>query len=87
MKKGLYILLLVFGLASCQPDIVSNDAALQLTFSHDTLLFDTIFTTMGTSTKTVMVYNLNKNAVSIERVQMQDGKYFHINLDGENDMD
>ena len=87
MKKGLYILLLAIGLASCQPDIVSNDAALQLTFSHDTLLFDTVFTTMGTSTKTVMVYNPNKNAINIERVQMGEGKYFYINLDGENNVD
>lgn len=87
MKKGLYILLLAIGLASCQHDIVSNDAALQLTFSHDTLLFDTVFTTMGTSTKTVMVYNPNKNAINIERVQMGEGKYFYINLDGENNVD
>lgn len=87
MKKGLYILLSAIGLASCQPDIVSNDAALQLTFSHDTLLFDTVFTTIGTSTKTVMVYNPNKNAINIERVQMGEGKYFYINLDGENNVD
>ena len=87
MKKGLYILLLAIGMISCQPDIVSNDAALQLTFSHDTLLFDTVFTTMGTSTKIVMVYNPNKNAVNIERIQMGRGKYFYINLDGENNVD
>ena len=75
----------VFG--GCQQDRVSADPSLQIYFSHDTVLFDTVFTDMGTSTHRVMIYNPNKNAVSIKQVSMQEGKYFHINLDGENDLD
>ena len=71
----------------CQQDRISSDPSLQLSFSHDTVLFDTVFTAMGTSTHRVMVYNSHKNAINIEQVSMQNGKYFHINLDGENDMD
>ena len=89
MKKIIiYSLLLiasVFG--ACQQDRVSSDPSLQLSFSHDTVLFDTVFTEMGTSTHRVMVYNPHKNAINIEQVSMKDGKYFHINLDGENDME
>lgn len=87
MRKGFYILLLLFGLISCREGIISSDPALKLRFSHDTLLFDTVFTTIGSSTKRVMVYNPNKNAVSIQQVSMREGKHFHINLDGENNMD
>ncbi len=71
---------------SCIQDHVSSDPSLQLSFSHDTVLFDTVFTSIGTSTQQVRVYNPNKNAVSIEQVSMQNGRYFYINLDGENDM-
>ena len=83
--------LLLFGIATmlfaCQQDRVSSDPSLQLSFSHDTVLFDTVFTAMGTSTHRVMVYNPHKNAINIEQVSMQEGTYFHINLDGENDME
>lgn len=80
-------MLLLCALSSCQQDIVSHDATMQLRFSHDSLLFDTVFTQMGSSTKQVMVYNPNKNAVIIDRVEMKQGKAFFINLDGENQME
>ena len=87
MRKVLYIVLLLLGLVSCRETIVSNDPTLKLRFSHDVILFDTVFTSMGSSTKRVMVYNPNENALCIEQVSMRDGKYFHINLDGENNLD
>lgn len=89
MKKLILysLVLLACVLVGCQQDRVSSDPSLELSFSHDTVLFDTVFTAMGTSTRRVMVYNPHKNAVSIKQVSMQEGKYFHINLDGENDME
>lgn len=86
MKKCLLILCVLLGLASCKQEIVSDDPSLRLAFSHDTVLFDTVFTSMGSSTKRVMVYNPNKNAVCIEQVSLRNGQYFQINLDGENDL-
>lgn len=79
--------MLCVGLTACQPDILSDNPALQLSFSHDSLLFDTVFTDMGSSTKRIMVYNPNKNALLIERVEMKNGQSFFINLDGENQME
>ena len=87
MKKWLPILCVIVGMVACQQDIASDDPSLRLEFSHDTVLFDTVFTTMGSSTKLVMVYNPHKNALQIEQVKMRDGKYFQVNLDGENNMD
>ena len=85
--KGLLLFIIASISIACQQDRVSADPSLQIYFSHDTVLFDTVFTDMGTSTHRVMIYNPNKNAVSIKQVSMQEGKYFHINLDGENDLD
>lgn len=87
MKKWLPILCMMMGMVACQQNIVSDDPLLQLDFSHDTVLFDTVFTSMGSSTKRVMVYNPNKHAICIDQVSMQEGKHFQINLDGENNLD
>ena len=87
MRKSFYILFLLLGMVACRQGIVSDDPTLKLQFSHDSVQFDTVFTTIGSSTKRVMVYNPNENALCIEQVSMQDGKYFHINLDGENNME
>ena len=87
MRKGFYILILLIGLISCRQGVVSDDPTLKLQFSHDTVLFDTVFTTMGSSTKCVMVYNPNENALCIDQVSLREGRYFHINLDGENSME
>lgn len=82
--KGVVLLLAMLQLFACQENTISDDPTLQLAFSHDTMLFDTVFTAMGSSTRRIMVYNPNKNAVNIEQVSMKNGNYFHINLDGEN---
>lgn len=87
MKKWLPILCMMMGMVACQQNIVSDDPMLQLDFSHDTVLFDTVFTSMGSSTKRVMVYNPNKHAICIDQVSMREGKHFQINLDGENNLD
>lgn len=87
MNKWFAIVCLAVGLVACQQGIVSDDPTLRLVFSHDTVMFDTVFTTMGSSTKQVMVYNPNKNAIHIDEVSMREGKYFKINLDGENNLE
>lgn len=86
-QRVLVLLSVVLSFISCQQEIFSDDPSLQLEFSHDSLFFDTVFTTMGSSTKRMMVYNPNKNALLIERVEMKNGKSFFINLDGENQLE
>ena len=83
----LMCLALCLATTACQQDVVSSDAAMQLTFSHDSLLFDTVFTEMGSSTKRMMVYNDNPTALLIDRVEMKNGEVFFINLDGENQLE
>lgn len=83
MKKILYIVWCLAVFTSCQNEQVSSDSSLRLTFSVDTLRFDTVFTTVGSATKSVTIYNPNKNAVIIDAVTQDKGKYFFINVDGE----
>lgn len=88
-KCGLSALavLLLFAVTACRNEQVSSDSSLRLTFSVDTLRFDTVFTTVGSATKSVTIYNPNKNAVIIDAVTQDKGKYFFINVDGETQTD
>ena len=46
----------------------TTDPRAQLRFSVDTVLFDTVFTTVGSTTKRFRVFNDSKNAVNINRI-------------------
>lgn len=71
--------------SGCREEQVSYDPSLKLCLSVDSLPFDLVFTGQGTSTRRVVLRNPNANALTIERVQLREGKYFRINLDGEAD--
>ncbi len=65
-------------------DQFSDNPSYQLAFSADTVRFDTVFTTIGSTTARVMVYNPNKENLKISQVMLGKGadSYFRINLDG-----
>ncbi|MGM9760363.1 MAG: hypothetical protein ACI30I_09690 [Parabacteroides sp.] len=65
-------------------DHYSTNPNLRLTFSTDTLSFDTVFTTVGTATRQFMIYNENKEALNMESVLLASGgeSGFRINVDG-----
>ena len=72
-------------LSSCRKDeTISTDPSLKLSFSTDSVMFDTVFTTMGSVTKKLMVYNPNSNAVNISRVRLAGGvnSPYTVNIDG-----
>lgn len=73
-------------LSACRSEQVSHDAGLRLSLSRDTLLFDTVFSGIGSSTYRVMVRNRNENALILSRVWLEEGRYFHVNIDGETDL-
>jgi len=83
-RTTLYIsILLAVVLSSCREYRLSDDPTLKLRFSHDSICFDTVFTTIGSSTQRIIIYNDHSNAMLIKQVAVS-GQYFHINLDGEN---
>ena len=71
----------------CREYQVSDDPTLRLSFSTDTLCFDTVFTAQGSATAQVMVYNRNASALIVDRVWLTDGKAFFVNVDGEPQLD
>ena len=67
----------------CKEFQISNDPSLCLAVSRDTLHFDTVFTEQGSATMQMKLYNRNANALLIDRVWMDEGKAFKVNIDGE----
>lgn len=88
MKHFRPLLLLTLVLAvfatSCRKDaIFTDEAGIRLEFSRDTVMFDTIFTTIGSVTKRFVARNPNNNAVRVDIALEGSGPSpFRINVDG-----
>lgn len=89
MKKAQLIVVLAIFLAvlqACKTDLdITNSSSAKLEFSADTILFDTVFTSVGSVTKRIKIYNRNKSAVSISKVDLIDSTSFatyRLNIDG-----
>lgn len=83
---ALYIVPLCF-FVGCREFTVSDNPALRLSFSCDTLRFDTVISEQGSSTLELLVYNRNKSAVLIDHVSLDNGDAFRVNIDGEQDLE
>ncbi|TSJ41240.1 right-handed parallel beta-helix repeat-containing protein [Fluviicola chungangensis] len=80
---GITILVaLSLGSSSCKKKHLFGDG--NLSFSNDTLVFDTVFTTIGSTTKYFKIYNHQSKALKISEVQLIGGtsSKFKLNLDG-----
>lgn len=82
----LTILCVLLAFVACREDHISDDPTLRLTFSHDTVSFDTVFTSQGSATLRMMVYNKNANALVISKVWQDSATCFKVNIDGESDL-
>lgn len=87
-KTGYSKLLLSFSLlllllAGCRKDRFLTKGG-TLSFSADTLGFDTVFTTQGSFTAQVKIYNPQNERITISSVRLQNGpsSFFHLNVDG-----
>jgi hypothetical protein len=76
--------LLALSFGSCREEGFDRDPGLRLSFSADTLIFDTVFTTIGSSTRSFMVYNRHNRRVNISSIRLagQEASFFRINADG-----
>jgi hypothetical protein len=68
--------------SSCKKKNLFGDG--NLAFSRDTVVFDTVFTTIGSTTKYFKIYNFQNKALKISNVQLMGGaaSKFKLNLDG-----
>ncbi len=81
---SLCLISLIGSLNSCREDIVIDTPEIDLSFSLDTLRFDTVFTEIGTITRFVKVYNNELDAVIIDNISLanSDESFFRLNADG-----
>ena len=79
---SLFILSIIF--TSCRKDRILDDASAKLEFSTDTLTFDTVFTTVGSSTKSFKIFNPYNQRINISEIKLANGtaSQFRINVDG-----
>jgi hypothetical protein len=59
-------------MSACTPreEEITPDASVMLRLEADTVVFDTVFTEVGSVTKRLKVYNPNKNAVKISEIKV-----------------
>lgn len=80
-------LVMVILCSSCRKDEqITNDPNARLSFSNESILFDTIFTSIGSSVKRIKILNNNNKALNISEIKLAGGNSsaFSINLNGQN---
>ncbi|MEM7299155.1 MAG: hypothetical protein AAF391_12925, partial [Bacteroidota bacterium] len=55
---------------SLKEEMVSFDSSLALTFSNDSVAFDTLLSESRSSTKRLMVYNFNNEAIQLSNIHL-----------------
>lgn len=63
----------------------TSDQGAKISFSVDTVSFDTVFTTVGSTTKNFQVYNNNKDGVRVRNIRFASNgeSGFRMNVDGQ----
>ncbi|WP_318347466.1 right-handed parallel beta-helix repeat-containing protein [Aquipluma nitroreducens] len=87
MKNLFYILILFLSLGylfSCEDEKYLSSANVKLRFSVDTVMFDTVFTTIGSTTQHLKVYNPYDQKVLISSVKLAKAETsnFRLNVNG-----
>ncbi len=77
---------LALALSNCAPDEFdfTTDSNARLSFSVDTLRFDTVFTQLGSATRSFKIYNRNNKAIRISNITLESAsnKRWRMNVDG-----
>lgn len=85
LKSVLSLLLLIFLAIACKKESFYSGSDATLNFSTDTVSFDTAFTSVGTSTRVLMVYNPYSQYIKINSIFLAGGaaSKFKININGQ----
>ncbi len=81
-----YIFLVILSCTSaCKKDnnVVTEEG--EISFSSDTVTFDTVFTTLGSATLSFKIYNHGSTTLRIRSISLAGAEqsFFHLNIDGE----
>jgi hypothetical protein len=68
----------------CRKDEYNTDPGFKLGFSTDTILFDTVFTTIGSVTRQLVIHNSGNSKINISKITLARGMAspFRLNIDG-----
>ena len=82
--KTILALALLSVLFSCRKDNFLMETQGTLTFSTDSILFDTVFTTVGSTTQQLKIYNPYNKPIKISSITLAGGNAsnYRINIDG-----
>lgn len=79
----LNVILFVIILTACQREEFISDSNATLYFSTDTVQFDTIFTTLGSTTKQLLVFNNYDKKIKIKKIELAGNTAnFRLNING-----
>ncbi len=90
LRNGLFFLLAgALFLSACRKEITDTNPDIRLSFSNDSIIFDTVFTSLGSATHRLMVYNPSHSKIKISDIRLEKGTAsdFRINIDGESSFD
>lgn len=81
---GLLLVFMTLYSSSCYKLKYNEDPNVKLRFSADTLRFDTVFTTLGSATRILKVYNDYDLAIQLSSIVAEGGEQspFRFNIDG-----
>jgi len=87
LKKLIYIAIVLLTLGyifSCKDEKYLNSTDVKLRFSNDTVRFDTVFATIGSTTQHLKVYNPYSHKVMISTIKLGKDKTsnFRLNING-----
>ncbi len=82
--KIIYLTLIVSVFISCKKDKVITNSSARLTFSQPSITFDTVFTSVGSTTQLFRVHNPNNGEVNISSIRLARGgsSFYRLNVDG-----
>jgi hypothetical protein len=85
LKKFLLLAGILVFIFSCRKDKEITDPTAKPGFSDDTVMFDTVFTTIGSTTKQLKVYNPFNKSLKISSIYLAGGQAsnFRININGQ----
>ena len=79
------MVVLVFAFViSCEDEKYLSSPEAQLRFSADTIMFDTVFSTIGSTTRLLKIFNPYHEKVMISRIKVGAGDLsnFRLNING-----
>lgn len=82
--RNLFLLLPIILLFACTKESFNNDSSVLLKTSVDTLHFDTVFTSTGSTSQFIKIFNESNKGIHISSVRLFGGATspFKINVDG-----